>query len=434
MIMSKSLKQYRQAVQYLYNLQKFGIKFGLSQTANLLAAMGNPQEGRQYVHIGGTNGKGSVGSFLASILKEAGLCVGFYSSPHLVRFTERFKVDNREISREKVVSLVNEVKTAVVDHEPPTYFEATTAMAFAYFNRENTDLSIMEVGMGGRLDATNVITPRVSVITNISLEHQEYLGSRLLDIAGEKAGIIKKGIPVVTGVTQPAVIDLIRTVCKKKGAPLVRVGSDVRYRRSASGLNYYGTGHRFKRLELGLTGDYQGRNAALALAALECLEQSGFAVSSAAIRSGLKKAVWPGRMHIISRNPTILLDGAHNPAAIRTLVRTVNRDMAYRRLLLVIGIMEDKAIGPMLKTIVPHADRVFYTRPTYSRAADPGLLMNEAASLHRPGEAVESLADAIERAKKSAGPQDLILICGSLFTVGEALSYLDPETYGSEDP
>ena len=191
--MNSKKKGYQEAVRYLYSLQKYGIKFGLSKTSNLLKALGNPHKGQKYIHIGGTNGKGSVAAFIASILEETGLRVGLYTSPHLVRFTERFRINRVEITREKAADLIEELRDASAHEEPPTFFEATTAMALAYFARENTDIAIMEVGMGGRLDATNVITPLVSVITNISKEHEFFLGSRLLDIAGEKGGIIKGG-------------------------------------------------------------------------------------------------------------------------------------------------------------------------------------------------------------------------------------------------
>lgn len=427
-------EKYREAVAYLYGLQKFGIKFGLSKTSNLLAAMGNPHVGRRYVHVAGTNGKGSVCSFIASVLKEAGLRVGLYTSPHLVRFTERFKIDGNEMDRKTVVDLVAELKTAVAPEGPPTYFEATTAMALSFFKREDTDLDIMEVGMGGRLDATNVITPLVSVITNISMEHREYLGPGLLQIASEKAGIVKQGIDVVAGVTQPSVAALVRSVCREKGAPLWLLGKDVRYRYPPSGLSYQGMDRRLRGLRLGLFGAYQGRNAALALAAIERLEKKGVALSEDNIRMGLRNAVWPGRMHVVSENPKLLLDGAHNPAAIRTLITSVRKGFSYRRLLLVIGVMKDKEIGPMLAAIVPHADFVFYTRPVYSRAADPETLMVAAEPFGKPGRVVVKLSAAIDLAKKEAGPQDLIVVCGSLFTVGEALAYLNPGTYGSVDP
>ncbi|MCP4682960.1 MAG: bifunctional folylpolyglutamate synthase/dihydrofolate synthase, partial [Desulfobacterales bacterium] len=276
--MKKQKKKYQEAIEYLYGLQKFGIKFGLSKTSNLLSALGNPHKGKKYVHIAGTNGKGSVSAFIASILKETGLRVGIYSSPHLVRFTERFRINDEEIPQGKAADLINELKASFAQEEPPAFFEATTAMALAYFARENTDIAIMEVGMGGRLDATNVITPLVSVITNISMEHRFFLGSRLLDIAGEKGGIIKESVDLITGATQPSVINLFESLAENKKAPSWRLGKDIRYRTSRSGFHYYGQKRRIKGLNMGPKGSFQVRNAALALATIERLEAKGFEI------------------------------------------------------------------------------------------------------------------------------------------------------------
>jgi len=425
--MKNSKTTYQDAVNYLYGLQKYGIKFGLSKTTNLLEAFGNPHKGQQYIHIAGTNGKGSVAAFIASILKETGLKVGLYSSPHLVRFTERFKINGKEISQNKAKELIEELRTAFSPEEPPTFFEATTAMALVYFARENTDLSIMEVGMGGRLDATNVITPLISGITNISMEHQDFLGNRLLDIAKEKGGIIKKGVDVLTAATQPSVIRALEAIARDRGSPLWRVGKEIGYRNTASGFHYTGLGLRMRGLRLGLTGMLQARNAALALGIIERLVEKGIAVSEEDIRKGLQNTTWPGRMQVVETNPTILLDGAHNPAALRALARSIRTGFRYRKLVLVIGVMEDKAIGTMMRAIVPLADYLICTRPVYSRAANPEILMAKAVPFGKPGEIAPFLTDALTRAKEIADPRDLIVVCGSLFTVGEALIYFFPE-------
>jgi len=423
---------YQEAVRYLYSLQKYGIKFGLSKTSNLLKALGNPHQEQRYIHIGGTNGKGSVAAFIASVLEETGLRVGLYTSPHLVRFTERFRINRVEITREKAADLIGELRDASVHEEPPTFFEATTAMALAYFARENTDIAIMEVGMGGRLDATNVITPLVSVITNISKEHEFFLGSRLLDIAGEKGGIIKEGIDVVTGATQLSVIRLFESICKAKTAPIWRLGKDIRYRTTGSGLHYSGLNRQFNGLRLGLKGKFQSRNGALALAAIERLEEMGYKVSSQNIREGLEKTIWPGRMQVVAKNPTIILDGAHNPSAMKALADSIKAGLRFRQMILVIGVMEDKEIGQILRRIVPLSDYIIYTRPVYYRAASPETIMAEGARMGKPGEIVPLLTEAIEKAREIADPRDLIVICGSLFTVGEAMTYFDPETYRTD--
>ena len=424
---------YQEAVRYLYSLQKYGIKFGLSKTSNLLRTLGNPHKGQKYIHIGGTNGKGSVAAFMASILEETGLRVGLYTSPHLVRFTERFRINRVEITREKAADLIEELRDASSHEEPPTFFEATTAMALAYFTRENTDIAIMEVGMGGRLDATNVITPLVSVITNISKEHEFFLGSRLLDIAHEKGGIIKERVDVVTGATQPDVIRLFESICKAKTAPMWRLGKDIRYRTTGSGLHYSGLNRQFNGLRLGLKGKFQSRNGALALAAIERLEEKGYKVSSQNIREGLEKSIWPGRMQVVANNPTIMLDGAHNPSAMKALADSIKTGLKFRQMILVIGVMEDKEIGQILRRIVPISDYILYTRPVYYRAASPETIMAEGARLGKPGEIVPLLTEAIEKAREIADPRDLIVICGSLFTVGEAMTYFDPETCRPDD-
>jgi len=427
--MKKKRMSYEEAVQYLYSLQKYGIKFGLSKTSNLLKAFGNPHRGRKFVHIGGTNGKGSVAAMVESVLTRSGLKVGFYSSPHLVRFTERFRLCGQEISPEGVARLVSELQEAVDPKEPPTFFEFTTAMALIHFAREKADVSIMEVGMGGRLDATNVIRPEASVITNISLEHRDFLGRRLIQIAWEKAGIIKRGVDVLTAATQPSVVSLFEKICEERGAPLRRLGKDIRIRIKESSFNYYGLDQNFADLELGLLGRHQYKNAALALAVVEVLRRKGFGVEEREIREGLATVHWPGRMHIISRDPLVMLDGAHNPGAMKNLAGSLRLDSRYRRVILVLGVMADKDISRIVREIVPVADYVICTRPDYYRAAPPETLMNAASPLWKGGEACPRLPDALKRATALAAQGDLILVTGSLFTVGEAMACLEPQTY-----
>jgi dihydrofolate synthase/folylpolyglutamate synthase len=425
---------YKESLSWLYSLQKFGIKFGLSKTSNLLKVFGNPHLGQRYIHIAGTNGKGSVGAMLESILMKSGLKVGFYSSPHLVSFTERFRINREFIKKDQASSLIRELKEVISMKEPPTFFELTTAMALIYFFRRQVDIGIIEVGMGGRLDATNVIHPMVSIITNIGLEHQEFLGGNIIDIAKEKGGIIKKGVDLVTGVKQPFIISLLESLCKKKGASFWRVGHNARYRSLPSGLvGYYGIGDRYKNLELGLKGRFQHRNAALALLTLEILKRKGLNISDDAMRLGLADLFWPGRLEQVSTNPTIILDGAHNQPAMRSLAYSIRRDFDFEKLILILGIMKDKDILNIFKEILPLAHRIIYTRPAYYRAAKPQYLMDLAKEFGRKGEVHFPLSAAIDRARDLANKGDLILITGSLFTVGEAKSWLDPINYPSED-
>jgi dihydrofolate synthase / folylpolyglutamate synthase len=427
--MKKERMSYAEAVEYLYSLQKYGIKFGLSKTSNLLKAFGNPHRGQRYVHIAGTNGKGSVAAMVESILRTSGLKVGFYSSPHLVRFTERFRINGKEIPSESAAGLVEELKAVVDPGQPPTFFEVATAMGLIYFAREEVDIAMIEVGMGGRLDATNVIRPAVSVITNISFDHQAFLGNRLIEIAREKAGIIKRGIDLVTAATQRPVLELFRKACEDKGAPFWRVGQNIRYRAAGNTIHYDGFKRKLKDLELGLAGSYQHRNAALALSVIELLERGGLRVSEEHIREGLKSVYWPGRLQVVSRDPLLILDGAHNPGAIRCLFQAIRGGFRYKRLILVLGVMADKDVRNIIWGIVPMADHVLFTRPEYYRAAAPETLMQEASPLGKPGEIQPSLAKALEKARHMADREDLILVTGSLFTVGETMAILDPEGY-----
>jgi len=425
---------YRESVSWLYSLQKFGIKFGLSRTSNLLEAFGNPHLGQRYIHIAGTNGKGSVGAMLESMLMRSGLKVGLYSSPHLVSFTERFRINRAVINKDPAASLIRELRGVMSQREPPTFFELTTAMALIYFFRNKIDVGIIEVGMGGRLDATNVIHPMVSVITNIGLEHREFLGDTIIEIAREKAGIIKQGTDVVTAAHQPSVISIFDSLCKKKGAPLWRLGHDARYRRLPSGLlEYHGVGDTYGNLELGLKGRFQYRNAALALLTVEILKGRCLTISHEAIRLGLADLMWPGRLEQVSSDPAIILDGAHNPPAMRSLAHSITRDFDFEQLILVLGVMADKDISNILREILPLASRAIYTRPAYHRAADPQCLMDMAAEYGRAGEVHLSIPAAIDRARSLAGKRDLILITGSLFTIGEVKSYLDPISFPIED-
>jgi dihydrofolate synthase/folylpolyglutamate synthase len=424
---------YRESVSWLYSLQKLGIKFGLSKTSNLLDAFGNPHTRQRYIHIAGTNGKGSVGALLESVLIRSGLRVGFYTSPHLVSFTERFRVNREPIARNEASLLIRQLKSIIKDKELPTFFEFTTAMALIYFFRRQVDIAIIEVGMGGRLDATNIITPLVSVITTIGLDHREFLGNHVLAIAKEKAGIIKEGVDVVTGVTQPSVIRLFESLAKEKRSPFWRLGHHARYRRKPSGLlGYYGLRKRYGDLRIGLKGTFQFRNAALALLTLEILERKGFTISDEAMRSGLADSIWPGRLEVISSKPTIVLDGAHNPSAMRSLAWAIKHDFDFRNLIVILGVLGDKDIANILKEILPLASKIIYTKAAYERAANPQLLMEQGRRLGTIGEICFPIPKAIDKARTVADTKDLILITGSLYTLGEAKSYLDPINYPIE--
>jgi dihydrofolate synthase/folylpolyglutamate synthase len=297
-------------------------------------------------------------------------------------------------------------------------------MAFLYFLEEKADPIILETGMGGRLDATNIVQPLVAVITNIARDHEDHLGRGLLAIAGEKAGIIKAGAPLVTYATQKSVLDLFRRRCGELATPLYQGGVDFKTRgRGGMRFDYHGLAKELPKLGLSLTGRHQYRNAAVALAVLELLEKRGLAISPEAVREGLQKTRWPGRQEQVAQDRRILLDGAHNPAAALTLAQTLKQARGNGRLIYVMGIMADKEVDTILARLLPLAQTVIFTRPQYFRSATTVDLARRAAPYHLEVIQVPRVAEAIQRAQALAGPDDRIVITGSLFTVGEAKEY-----------
>ncbi len=428
---------YQETIEYLYGLQKQGVKLGLANSFQLMELMGRPHEKFRSVHVAGTNGKGSTAAFLAFMLREAGLRTGLYTSPHLVNFTERIRINGVPIAEDRVMNLTRRVQdgwrrlaeSGRTQSLSPTFFEATTAVAFTYFAEERVDIAVVEVGMGGRMDSTNVITPLVSVITNIDLEHTEFLGNTLEQIAGEKAGIVKERVPVVTGATQPEVISVIENRAGALHAPSYRLSRDFQPENIVSGrpqsFDYRGLTAFYKSLRVHMLGGYQIDNACLALAAAECMRTSGLAISEAAVRNGLNKARWEGRLERVSEKPDIYLDGAHNPASARALARTVRQMRSgYRNLVLVIGILADKDYRAILSELAPLADSVVATRPQYSRALDVFTLASEIRGLHRPVITTDTLPDAVVAARRCSSADDIILITGSLYVVGDARATL----------
>ncbi len=423
--------EFKESLRFLYSLQQYGIKFGLSKTENLLKAMGNPQKKLKFIHIAGTNGKGSVATYINSILTHAGYRVGLYTSPHLVSFTERMKINSKNISKSEVVYYTKIIQKIMDKKEPPTFFEAVTAMAINYFADKKVDIAILETGMGGRLDATNVITPLVSIITNISLEHQEFLGNNLIDIAREKAGIVKKSTPLISGVTQREVISMFEDICKSKQSPFFLLNRDFSCTQNNGVYNYSGIKLNLKSLESGLKGIYQKNNLAISIASCELISDMGFYIKKEDIKKGIKNSFWPGRMHIVSTSPIMMLDGAHNVDAIYNLSLSL-KEFNFDKLILIIGVMADKDVKNILNIIIPRADFVIYSRPEYYRAMDPSILSTKYPKEHKH-KVIPCLKDAISFSKDIASKNDLVLITGSLFTVGEALSIIDPENYPKEE-
>ncbi|MEF8823217.1 MAG: folylpolyglutamate synthase/dihydrofolate synthase family protein [Desulfohalobiaceae bacterium] len=430
--MSQVSPRYKHVLKELYSLQKHGIKFGLSQTANLLGGLGNPHIGRNFIHVGGSNGKGSVACLLESALRSCGYRTGLFTSPHLVHFSERFRVNGQPIGPGEVAELYEELLAVMDENEPPTFFEAVTAMALTCFRKRDTDIAIIEVGMGGRLDATNLVTPLLSLITNISLEHREFLGDTLLEVAWEKAGIIKEGVPLLTAATNRDVLDLFRRTCNERGASLYHLDQDFSHSDRGTGLAFRGSHLTLEHAEVGLLGRHQRRNAAMALSALDILQGQGWPLSPEEIGRGCARARWPGRLHQVTTTPRVVVDGAHNPEAMRELARNIREVFDFTRLIAVTGIMEDKDASAMLEAIAPLTDHLVVTRPEYPRAMDPHTLAGHCPDPAVSLEVQPSLQKALDRAGAQAGEKDLVLVCGSLFTAGEALSHLDPETYPPE--
>lgn len=433
---------YPEATAYLYGLRRFGWRPGLASIERLLALVGDPQAGLPALHVGGTNGKGSTAAMLAAILRAAGLRTGLYTSPHLLRFTERIRVDGRPMGEAEVVEAVARLAAACAgqftedpaapspgDRLPhPTFFELTTAMAFLHFAQQRVDVGVVEVGLGGRLDATNVLRPRLALLTNVGFDHREYLGETLEQIAGEKAGIIKPGCPVVTG-AEGAALAVFRRVAALRGAPLLALREAYAWTVRHAGLegttfDLSGPGGAYAALRIPLAGRHQVGNAALAVAAAEALAIQGFRIDEAAIRRGLESVRWPGRLTLVPGRPRTLLDGAHNPPGAAALAAFLSEHRSrLGRLHLVFGVLRDKAWGEMLATLLPWAAAVVLTRPATERAEDPAALARAIPALAgaplRP-----EVAQAIEAARRLAGPEDTILITGSLYTVAEGLRAL----------
>lgn len=439
---------FRAAIDYLYGLQKYGIKFGLDNTVRLLSLLGNPQDSFKVIHISGTNGKGSTSAMLASILTAAGFRVGLFTSPHLVSFTERIKVNNTEIKESEVRGLTSEIKNIIESSElqssdsklTPTFFEFVTAMAFLYFKRKGLEWTVIETGMGGRLDATNVVKPVVSVITRINYDHMEFLGHTLKDIAFEKAGTIKTGIPVISHRQEPEAMEVITNAASEKKASLFVYGKDFTANSEKADMHgnifAYNGNSRLAHLYVPLCGLHQIENAAVAIKAAEIIMEEG-RVSCGQIREGLSRTEWPGRMELIKKPECkydILLDGAHNPEAAMTLAEAVREYFAveYGSIILILGIMADKDMAGIMKPLLPLASEIIMTAPDYGRAASPLKLTEYASSIGFKAMPADSIKKAIETAAISAehsscNPKTkkmLILVTGSFYTIGEAKALL----------
>ncbi|MBW1615950.1 MAG: bifunctional folylpolyglutamate synthase/dihydrofolate synthase [Deltaproteobacteria bacterium] len=420
----------------MYSMRRFGIKLGLDLIAGILKELKNPQNKYKTIHIAGTNGKGSIASGLASILECAGYKTGLYTSPHLIKFNERISVNKIDITDDHVVKAYEAVKNSCqhADREP-TFFEFSTAMAFYEFGLQKVNAAVIETGMGGRLDATNLISPQLSVISNISVEHRTYLGNTIAKIAYEKGGIIKENTPVITGAKQKNALLTFEKLAKQKNAPLYIYGKDfsVKRDRKKGTFKYYGIYNQvFEDMRTNLIGNYQIDNAALVIAACEILNKKNiFEISPEHIKEGLEKHTWAGRLERVfikkneeSKSPEveIILDGAHNLAAAKNLACFL-KENNHKKITTIIGILDDKPYKAILKALVSASDKALFAMPEIERAIKPDILLKEAEKIARPQQelsAFPSIKEALNYALKTSRKNEIICISGSLYTIGEA--------------
>ncbi len=425
--MTTSQAEYDRCLDTMYALGRFGIVLGLSTMEGILEKLGNPHKDFVCIHVAGTNGKGSVASTLSHILHKSGYRTGLYTSPHLVSFNERIMVDNKEISNDEVIESYRAVEAANTGDRSATFFEITTAMAFYLFKKRNVDYAVIETGMGGRLDATNIITPALSIITNISLEHKAYLGSTLSDIAHEKAGIIKPGVPVITAVDQDKVVSVIQKTADDNKAPLYVYRQDFKVRRKKQEgcFTYYGMKHTWQDMKVELKGKHQVDNGALALAACEVLKDKADKITERTIRMGLNETKWPGRLEILSQSPLTMVDGAHNLMSIHKLSDYLEESHHDKKITLVTGVLDDKSYSAMFKRLLPLCTRVILTQAKTERAIHPEKLYQVAKDLCGDVTIINDIPEAICHAEKKTAPDDMICISGSLYVVGEAKAFFD---------
>lgn len=422
-----------EAMEYMQNLAKFGFNFGLGRIAELLRRLDNPHLELRIIHIGGTNGKGSTTAMVASILQQAGYRTGTFTSPHLHSYTERYRINGVEISRDEVAGLITELRPHLdammrEGFEHPTEFEVGTALAFLYFKRKRVDYLVLEVGLGGAIDSTNVIVPLVSVITNVAMDHMDYLGNTIEEIAGVKAGIIKEGVPVVTAATGKA-LEIIEGVARDKNAPLALVGRDISWQEAGLGgekqtIHITGRLGFYKNVTIPLLGRHQQMNAATAVAAVELLIEAGAGITPGQIARGIGMTQWPARLEIVRRSPLVLIDGAHNYDGALALGRALDDYFAGKEIILVLGMLGDKERSRVVSELAPRSKAVVITRPNSPRAGDWESMATEARRFVEQVFLIGDIPRAVRTAVDLAGPEDVVCITGSLYMVAEAREVL----------
>ncbi len=410
--------KFNETVEFLYSLEKFGILLGLENITSLLQQLGNPQNKFATIHVAGSNGKGSTSAYIYGMLRSAGYKAALYTSPHLNDFRERIMLNGSMISKEDIIETTEKIRR-ICNPERTTFFEFTTAIAFDAIARSKPDIAVIEVGLGGRLDATNTIQPLVTVITDISREHEDYLGKGIASIATQKAGIIKPGVPLVTAAGRSEARRVILEIAQNKSAPVKEFGRDFRARKAAIGVfDYWSDNLSLENVSFSMPGSHQMKNSALAIAVIEELRDQGYKISEAAIRDGIKKTVFPGRFEILQRRPVVIIDGAHTPEGMRLLKSTFRRRYPGIKPLLLLGILQDKDREALLNIIAPIAREVVCVPPESERAIDPEEL---AAMVRKRGVPANSASDITEGFKmlmKRATEDDVILTTGSLYVIG----------------
>ncbi|MCP4539607.1 MAG: bifunctional folylpolyglutamate synthase/dihydrofolate synthase [Chloroflexi bacterium] len=428
---------YSETIAYLHSLidyEKMRLDRYTSETHNilrvaqLLEAIGNPHTRFPAVHIAGTKGKGSTAALCEACLRAAGYRTGFYISPHLHTFRERIQTNGQKIAQDQVIALVEEIRPQIERVPNITYFEAITAVGFLYFARSKVDVAVVEVGLGGRLDATNVLTPEVSVITSLSLEHTYLLGDTLDKIAYEKAGIIKPGIPVVGARQQAKALQVLESVSQERSAPLTQIGRDWDYEPGPANLDGQAFTIRKITKDSDLAGEYwipllgrhQLENAAIAIATLDILRQQGFDIPAHAVREGLRDVYWPGRMEILSRDPLVVGDGAHNPHSMQVLREALEEWFPDQRWVLVFGASADKDVTGMLNTLSPITEHIIVTRSDHPRSASPVELADAVASIGRGAEVSVDMYKSLLRGLATMESNSGLLVTGSTHLVADA--------------
>ena len=409
-----------EAIEYIHSVYWKGSIPGLSRTFELLEKMGNPQNALKFVHIAGTNGKGSTAAMTASILRKAGYRTGLYTSPYIYTFHERMQVDGEMISDEELVAITRFVKPLADSMvESPTEFELVSCIAFEFFKRRGCDIVVLEVGMGGALDSTNVIpTPEVAVITNIGLDHTDYLGNTLEEIAVNKAGIFKPGGNAVIYRGTPGVEKVFETVCEEKNVALKKADFDG-IKPISHGLEgqIFDCGD-YKSLQIPLLGAHQMKNAAVVLATIETLTQKGWNISRQNIYDGLREVSWPGRFDVVSRRPLFIIDGGHNPQCIEALVKNISDYLAGRRVIALTGVLADKDYGEMYRPVMPLVEQFVCVTPPNPRRLPAEELAQHLQDAGAKATACEAVADGVKMAVALAGEDGAVLCFGSLYTIG----------------